>query len=186
MNPIPVDTDLHLRPLALEHAPELFALTDRNRAYLREWLPWLDSVRVVGDTEAFVTKTLRLYEETRTITAGIWWRERLTGVIGHNRIDWDNRLTHLGYWLSQDCQGHGIMTRACRALIQYSFDALDLNRVEIYTAVSNHRSEAIPRRLGFAVEGVRREGEWLYDRFVDLTVHALLKSTWRLRHVATR
>lgn len=183
---VSVDTELELRLLSPEHAPELFALTDRNRAYLREWLPWLDNVRVVGDTDAFIAKTIHAYNDTRTLVTGIWWRGRLSGVIGHNRIDWDNRLTHLGYWLSEDCQGHGVMTRACRAIVEHAFDALDLNRVEIYTAVGNHRSESIPRRLGFTVEGVRREGEWLYERFVDLNVHALLKSTWRLRQVATR
>lgn len=183
---VSVDNELELRMLAPEHAPELFALTDRNRAYLREWLPWLDRVRAVGDTETFIEKTINAHNETRAITAGIWRRERLIGVIGHNRIDWDNRFAIIGYWLSEDCQGHGTMTRACRAFVQHAFDALDLNRVEIYTAVSNHRSEAIPRRLGFTVEGIRREGEWLYDRYVDLNMHALLRSTWRLRNAATR
>jgi len=186
MKPISVDSDLELRALASEHAPELFALIERNRTYLREWLPWVDSVRVVSDSEGFIAKTVSAYKETKSFTAGIWWRERLVGVIGHNRIDWDNRITHPGYWLSADCQGNGIMTRTCRALIQQAFDELDLNRVEICTAVGNHRSEAIPRRLGFTIEGVRRQGEWLYDRYIDLNVHALLKSTWRLRKAATR
>jgi ribosomal-protein-serine acetyltransferase len=181
MNPIVVDRELELRLLAREHAPALFALTDRNRAYLREWLPWLDTVRIVSDTEGFIAKTQNTYVNTRTFTAGIWWRDRLVGVTGHNHIDWDNRITHPGYWLSADCQGKGIATRCTRALIQHAFDELNLNRVEICTAVGNHRSEAVPTRLGFTREGVRRQGEWLHDRFVDLNVHAMLRSTWALR-----
>jgi ribosomal-protein-serine acetyltransferase len=181
MNPIVVDQELELRPLAHKDAPTLFALTDTNRAHLREWLPWLDSIRVASDTAGFIDKTLQTYEQTRTYTAGIWWRERLVGVIGHNHIDWDNRITHPGYWLASDCQGHGIATRCCRALIQHAFDSLDLNRIEVCTAVGNHRSSSVTKRLGFTHEGVRREGEWLYDRFVDLNVHAMLRSTWQLR-----
>jgi ribosomal-protein-serine acetyltransferase len=181
MNPIVVDHELELRLLVHEHAAALFALTDTNRAYLREWLPWLDSVRVVSDTAGFIAKTLQTYEQTRTFTVGMWWRARLVGVLSHNHIDWDNRVTHPGYWLASDCQGNGIATRCCRALIQHAFDSLDLNRVEICTAIGNHRSASVTKRLGFTQEGVRRQGEWLYDRFVDLNVHAMLRSTWQLR-----
>ncbi len=181
MNPIVVDHELELRLLAHEHARELFALTDNNRAHLREWLPWLDSVRVVSDTEGFIAKTLHVYHENRAFTVGIWWRDKLVGVISHNRIDWDNRVTHPGYWLAADCQGNGIMTRCCRALIQHAYNVLDLNRIEICTAVGNHRSASVPKRLGFTNEGIRRQGEWLYDRFIDLHVHAMLRSTWVLR-----
>jgi ribosomal-protein-serine acetyltransferase len=166
MNPIVVDQELQLRLLAIEHATALFALTERNRAYLREWLPWLDSVRVVSDTEGFIGKTVQLHQETKAFVAGIWHHNRLVGVIGHNRIDWDNRVTYVGYWLAAECQGKGMMTRCCRALIDHAFDTLDLNRIEICTATN---------------EGIRRQGEWLYDRFIDLNVFALLRSTWALR-----
>jgi ribosomal-protein-serine acetyltransferase len=185
MNPIVVDHELDLRLLAPKHATELFALTDGNRAYLREWLPWLDSVRVVSDTEGFITKTCEVFTTTRAFTVGIWWRARLVGVIGHNHIDWDNRISHLGYWLAANSQGNGIATRCSRALIQHAFDTLDINRIEICTAVGNHRSASVPNRLGFSHEGIRRQGEWLYNRFIDLNIYAMLRTTWRLRSVAS-
>jgi ribosomal-protein-serine acetyltransferase len=178
MQPIKVDDEIELRPLALDDAPELFALTDQNRAHLRMWLPWLDGVRVVDDTQGFIAKALYTYQESRAFVAGIRWRRRLVGVIGHNRIDWDNRITHPGYWLGADAQNRGIMIRSVRALVHHAFDELDLNRVEICTAVGNHRSEAIPTRLGFERESVRRQGEWLHDRFVDLNVFAMLRYRW--------
>jgi ribosomal-protein-serine acetyltransferase len=181
MQPLVIDSEIELRMLSLEHASELFALTDANRSYLRQWLPWLDSVRIPSDTEGFIAKSQFVYQENQAFTAGIWWRERLVGVIGHNRIDWDNRISHPGYWLGADAQGRGIMTRCVRGLVEHAFDALDLNRVEICTAIGNHRSEAIPRRLGFAHESVRRQGEWLYDRFVDLNVFAMLRHQWQLQ-----
>ena len=181
MKPIVVDNELELRLLSPEHAVSLFALTDSNRAHLRVWLPWLDSTRVVSDTEGFIAKALLTHQQTKELVAGIWWRGKLVGVIGQNRIDWDNRIANMGYWLAADTQGNGIVTRSCRALIQHSFNNLDLNRIEICTAVGNHRSEAIPTRLGFAREGIRRQGEWLHDRFVDLNVFAMLRSTWLLR-----
>ncbi|HYM35036.1 MAG TPA: GNAT family protein [Steroidobacteraceae bacterium] len=178
MQSIRVDNELELRMLALEHAAELFALTDANRVYLRQWLPWLDSVRVAADTERFIAKSILAYQETKAFVAGICWREKLVGVIGHNRVDWENRIAHLGYWLASDAQNRGIMTRSVRALVQHAFDVLNLNRIEICTAVGNYRSEAIPIRLGFVHEGIRRQGEWLYDRFLDLNVFAMLRYRW--------
>ena len=180
MNPIIVDQELQLVMLKPEHARVLFSLTDANRAYLRQWLPWLDSVRTQIDTEGFIAKSILVYQENRALTAGIWWRDELVGVIGHNRIDWDNHIAHPGYWLAETKQGRGIMTRCVRALVQHAFESLKLNRIEICAALGNHRSEAVPARLGFTREGVRRQGEWLYDRFVDLNVFSLLRRDWQL------
>ena len=53
MQPIEVSEQLALRPLELRDADELFELTDRNRAYLRHWLPWLDNITRPEDTRAF-------------------------------------------------------------------------------------------------------------------------------------
>jgi ribosomal-protein-serine acetyltransferase len=87
----------------------------------------------------------------------------------------------VGYWIGEQFQNRGIITRSCRALIQHAFDELEINRMEICAAVGNNRSQAIPIRLGFAREGIRVHGERLYDRYVDLVVFGLTKSMWRLR-----
>ena len=46
----PITDSLRLRPLRLADTDELFALTEANRAYLRQWLPWLDTVKSAADT----------------------------------------------------------------------------------------------------------------------------------------
>jgi ribosomal-protein-serine acetyltransferase len=57
------------------------------------------------------------------------------------------------------------------------------NRVVIACASKNQRSRAIPERLGFTHEGVAREAEWLYDRFVDSEIYALLNREWNSDNV---
>ncbi len=71
------------------------------------------------------------------------------------------------------------MTGATRAMTQHALVDLGLNRVEIRAAVENKKSRAIPERLGFLFEGVERDGEWLYDHFVDLAVYGMLAADWR-------
>jgi ribosomal-protein-serine acetyltransferase len=51
--------------------------------------------------------------------------------------------------------------------------------VEIQCGEDNHKSRAIPERLGFQQEGIIRDGEFLYDHFHDVVVYGLLKKEWK-------
>jgi ribosomal-protein-serine acetyltransferase len=64
-------------------------------------------------------------------------------------------------------------------LVEHAFGELGLNRVSIACAVENKKSCAIPERLGFRREGVKRQAEWLYDHFVDHVVYGALASEWQ-------
>jgi ribosomal-protein-serine acetyltransferase len=174
-----LDDDSELRLLEERHAEALFALTDRNRAYLREWMPWVDGTTSVSDTRGYIRHCLREFAENRGFQAGLWVRGDLAGSIGYVDIDWNDRKAEIGYWLGASFQGRGLMTRACRALVDHAFKELRLNRVEIVCAVDNHKSRAIPERLDFVQEGVLRQAEWLYDHFVDHVVYAALADGWR-------
>jgi ribosomal-protein-serine acetyltransferase len=70
------------------------------------------------------------------------------------------------------------MTAACRAVVTEAFEHYGLHRIEIRCATKNHKSRAIPQRLGFVQEGILREAEWLYDHFVDLVVYSMLEQDW--------
>ena len=174
-----VDEEIALRLLEPRHDAALFALVDANRKYLRRWMAWLDSTKSVADIAEFTRKTRQQFADNQGFVAGIWYRGALCGVVGHNHISWSNRACTLGYWLSEDLQGRGIMTQSCRAIVDYSFDELELNRVEIRAATKNAHSRAIPERLGFRREGTIREIEWLYNDFVDHEIYGVLKSEWK-------
>ncbi len=176
---IKIDTTTELRLLAECDAPAIYQLIEHNRAYLREWLPWVDSTQSIEDERAFISNTRTQYQNNQSFNYAIWHQERIIGTIGYNQLDWTNRRADIGYWLSAEYQGKGIMTRSCRALIGYAFDDLKLNKVEIRCATMNTSSCAIPERLGFTLEGIIRQAAWLYDRFVDLKLYGLLESEWR-------
>ncbi len=169
---------LELRSLQLTDAHELFALTDANRSHLRQWLPWLDKTQTPTDSRNFIRNTIEQFADTPAVVAAICYDDQMVGVIGYNHIDWANGVGHIGYWLAASYQGQGIMTLACRYMVDYSFNTLTLNRVVITCATGNHRSRAIPKRLGFHYEGTAYEAEWLYDHFVGHAVHALLRRDW--------
>lgn len=164
-----------LAPLAISDADELFAITDANRDHLRPWMPWIGAVVSPGDTRQFIQTAVDQRARNDGYQCAIRVDGAIAGIVGHHRIDWSNRLTSLGYWLAAGHQGKGIMARSCSVLIDFAFDELDLNRVEISAATDNRKSLAVIERLGFTAEGVRRQAEWVHDRFVDLRSFAVLR-----------
>lgn len=168
-----VSGSIVLRILQEHHAEELYALTDRNRAHLRQWLPWLDETNGVGDTLAFIRSGLTAFKDSATFVCGIWHDAVLCGVIGYNFIDWNTRTAYPGYWLAENHQGRGIVTECCRAFIRHAFNDYGLDSIVIHVATGNSRSQAIPDKLGFTREGIKPQAEWLYDHHVDHTINVL-------------
>jgi ribosomal-protein-serine acetyltransferase len=170
---------LELRQFEFRDAEILFTMVDRDRAYLRQWLPWVDGTRSADHLRDFLLRVTAQFEDGLGPNFGIWLEGALAGSIGCHLIDLPNRSCSLGYWIAAGCQGRGIITRCCRHLLDYLFDELGLHRVEIRCGTGNTRSGAIPRRLGFRREGVLLEAEWVNDRWLDLEVWSMLEQDWR-------
>lgn len=170
-----INNNLSLRELTSENAAELFTLTENNRVYLRKTLPWLDAVKTVEDSLKFITDAIENRASGKNAIFGIWIQESLVGIVGFNSIKKINKSADIGYWLAQSYSGQGIMTRACRMLIQYGFEELKLHRIEIGNAVGNPASGAVAKKLGFKKEGVMRDAQWIYDRFEDIQTWSLLE-----------
>ena len=163
----------HLRLLEESDAEELYALVDRNRAYLAEWMPWAAGQTLEG-TAAFIQGARRRLAERNGFEMARVLDDALIGAAGYPALDWVARGTSLGYWLAEEHQGRGYMIRAVRALVEHAFGDLELHRVEIQAAEGNLRSRAIPERLGFQQEGIRREAECVDGHYLDLVVYGLL------------
>ncbi|MBM4036449.1 MAG: GNAT family N-acetyltransferase [Planctomycetes bacterium] len=173
---LPLAPGVELRPLEPRHSDELFALVDRNRDRLRKWLPWVDGAKSAEDTAKFIRDSLKRHAETGEVVAGIWYRGKLAGTIGlHIRGE---ARAMLGYWLSEEAEGKGLMTLACRAMLAHAFRDLGAERVEIFAEPRNRRSRAIPQRLGFRREGTLRHVAKLDGRFIDHEVYSLLREEW--------
>ena len=170
-----------LRQFVRDDAEELTLLIDRNRTYLREWLPWLDSSSNINDTARFIGRSVEQAEDNNGLTLGIVCGGRLAGVIGQHYVDQLNRRTEIGYWIDAAHQGRGIVTSATARLMDYAFREQDCNRVILQCASGNLKSRGVAERLGFVREGISREAEWLYDHYVDLVVYSMLKRAWMTR-----
>jgi ribosomal-protein-serine acetyltransferase len=169
---------VELRQIDEDDARDLTDVIDRNRPYLKQWLPWLDNSAGIRDTARFIGRSLEQAWDNNGLTFGILFKGKLAGIIGQHYVDEINRRTELGYWLDADHQGHGIVTRSAARLTDFAFKEQHCNRVIIHCAVGNTKSRAVPERLGFVQEGILREAEWLYDHYVDLVIYSMLQANW--------
>lgn len=171
-----------LRQFGVDDAGPMFEVVDGQRPYLREWLPWVDRTHSAEDVRNFVRAVVGPQEAAgRGPNYVIRVDGAVAGSVGCHPIDWLNRSASLGYWLDARHQGRGIMTRSVVVLIDYLFNELDLHRVVIQCGTGNHRSSGIPERLGFQLEGVLREAQWVNDRWLNLKVWGMLAEEWRNR-----
>jgi ribosomal-protein-serine acetyltransferase len=176
---VTVAPGLELRHVGLGDADALFAATERNREYLREWLPWVDRTHSPDDTRAYIQARLDQTAANLGPTAAIVVDHEVVGTVGCHPIDWLNRNCELGYWLEERHQGKGVVTRAVAALCDYLFEEVGLHRLVIRCGTGNAKSCAIPKRLGFVREGVLRESQWVNDRFIDGVVWSMLARDWK-------
>lgn len=176
-----IDNELSLKMLDIQDAERIFELTDNSRDYLKEWLPWLDYTTELTDTQDFIKASRGNYAEGKTLNAAILYNGQIVGLGGFNNINPANKTAYIGYWLGQEYQGKGIMTRVARALTDYALTDLRLNKVEIRAAAENVKSRSIPERLGYTEEGTIRRAESLYGKYVDHVVYGMLAEEWQVK-----
>lgn len=173
-----IDERTTLRPIMMHDAESLFALIDNNRDTLGQWLDWVDSQENLADTQDYIKDSLARYGNYKGLDCGIWYDGQLCGLVSFNSWSLRNYKADIGYWLSPDFTGKGIMSQSVKALINYGFDVVGLHRMEILCAVHNERSCAVAKRLKFKHEGILRRGEKIGNQFYDVNVYALLEDDW--------
>jgi ribosomal-protein-serine acetyltransferase len=171
---IKIDNNLKLETVSLNDAEETYELIDSHREYLREWLPWVNFSTSVEDTISNIKSGIENNEAGTSLHLSIKSKGKIIGRIGFRHIDKSNNTASIGYWLSKSEMGKGIITKAVDALCNYSFKELNINRIEIQCATENHKSKAIPERLGFKIEGILREKELVNGVYQDHRIYSKL------------
>lgn len=173
-----IDQNIKMRLMEECDAPAMFGGSERNREHLRPWMPWIEVTNCVEDTLTFVKSALGEREKGNGYPFVIVDGERVIGTLGHHHYNPRDHEIYIGYWLDGDYLGQGIMTRACRRLIDVTFAEMTIHRIVIQANVENVASRKVAERLGFTFEGVGREAELVNGEYRDLAVYSLLKHEW--------
>jgi RimJ/RimL family protein N-acetyltransferase len=171
-------TRLRLRPFTDGDADALFALHSDARV-LRYWdaPPWPDRQRAAR----FLATCRQLAADGSGARLAI---ERAVdgeflGWCGLSRWNAVHRTAALGYCLHERAWGQGHATEAAGAVLQWAFDASDLNRIQAETDTRNAASARVLEKLGFRREGTLREDCVVNGEVSDSWVYGLLRRDWQ-------
>jgi len=103
----------------------------------------------------------------------------LIGTCGFHHWDQSRRRAEVSYDLSPRYWGQGYMREALQAVLRYGFEKMRLHRIEALVDPRDTRSQNLLYGLGFKMEGVLRDHDFIKDRFQDDMVFALLEGEWK-------
>lgn len=174
-----ITDDVIARRFGLADAKHIFPVVDRNRGYLRQWLPWLDFNVSVFDSRDFVRDALVGYRNNESLHLGLWANDgnEFIGVCGFHTIK--DGSAKLGYWIDEKWQGNGIILASCQKFIDYAFNDLEVNEIVIRAATGNLASKIIAEKLNMHYKETIKDAEWLYDHYVDHHIYNILKQNYK-------
>jgi ribosomal-protein-serine acetyltransferase len=175
------DAALVLRTTAVTEAH--FALVQANYQRLAEWFPdAFQEPPVLEETRANLAEAGQGWIDGSLLPLSIALKEgdnwRLVGW-AQLIIDAEMRSGEIGYWLDTDYVGRGLVSRAVTAILDHAFGTLGLERVGLTATADNVRSRSVAERLGFTLEGVRREAAAFPKGRRDVAFYGLLAREWQ-------
>jgi ribosomal-protein-serine acetyltransferase len=175
---LPLSPTAELRPLEVWNAAEFASHLDRAREHIR---PWVGPSFVTEDVAGAHATLSRYAQHTARDDArifGIWDDGLLVGGVMFVEFSAAAGTCEMGCWLEPGAEGRGLITAACRALLDWAFTVRGVNRAEWRCRADNVRSADVARRLGMTLEGVLREAWKVGDTFHDKQMWSLLRSDY--------
>ncbi|MGC1378704.1 MAG: GNAT family protein [Anaerolineales bacterium] len=105
--------------------------------------------------------------------------DTLIGTCGYYWWNASHSVAELGYDLSRNYWGKGVMTRAVQATIKWAFEILDINRIQATVMVDNFSSARVLEKNGFLQEGTLREYKISHGQPRDFWMFALLSKDYK-------
>lgn len=96
-------------------------------------------------------------------------------VVSHDdRVD----MAEIGFCIGKNWWGQGIMTEAMKAVMEYLFTEVGVQRIEAGHDPNNPASGAVQRKCGLKYEGTLRRRIRSNQGITDVAWYAILKEEW--------
>jgi ribosomal-protein-alanine N-acetyltransferase len=104
--------------------------------------------------------------------------QRAIGGMGIRLLSEQHQTYELGYVLSRDHWGQGLVPEAARLLIGHVFATLPAERIQATVFGENERSRRAALKMGLKLDGVLRSALHFRGRRWDEVVFSILRSEW--------
>jgi RimJ/RimL family protein N-acetyltransferase len=164
---------LRLEPTTPGHADALWRAVEASLPELKRYMSWAHDVSPESIAE-FTAGAAAHWDQGTEWDFAIVHDGVTVGTIGLNRFDALWRSANLGYWIRTDLSGRGLTTEAALAVVDFGFEVVGLNRIELVADLDNYASRRIAERLGMQREGIKRGGTVVAGESIDVYLYGLL------------
>ncbi len=175
-NPFIIGEKIYLR--ALEDGDEKIIAITENHPDSRETL----FHALPTDFDSIRDKWSKLRDDSNTIALVICSKnpDNPIGLTAFHRIDWVGRMA-IFYIAIADTKNKskGFGSETTKLIMNYAFNTLNLNRVQLHVAVENVKAIAVYKKTGFEIEGTLRQAMFGEGKFHDFYVMGLLKEDFQ-------
>jgi RimJ/RimL family protein N-acetyltransferase len=173
--PKPRPLAVSLRPATAADAPSLFAW--RAEPSVRRHQPLQEVTLADLRADLARQRPADLYRSRGDRFQWIvLWEGRPVGWITLALTSWEQGIAEIGYALTSDAQGRGLMAPALTDLLAELFGQTAIERLEARCSVDNVASQHVLDKAGFTREGLLRGYFELEGRRVDNYLYAILRS----------
>ncbi|AMO85818.1 Putative ribosomal N-acetyltransferase YdaF [Solibacillus isronensis B3W22] len=129
-----------------------------------------------GSASQFIESTQTAEQNNKIVMFAIINKETklLIGLINLN-LSISYQRGELAYWIGKEYWGNGYGTEAAKALLEYGFNQLKLNKIFAASFTSNTGSWKVMEKIGLKYEGTLKQHVSRFGQFYDLTYYGLLK-----------
>ncbi|CAD8154845.1 unnamed protein product [Paramecium pentaurelia] len=157
-----------LVPLTENRIPLDYKMIQKNEAYLESFGEGYPNIKNTNDYFLYL---LRIYGDFQNIELKrftICHEDKPCGQIGLHSFCIENFTcqAEIFYWIDEQFQGKGIVTRACQQLQKHAFEVLGLDLLIIHCQVENIKSANVALRCGFNYEGISNLDNTQYKKFI--------------------
>ena len=165
---------LILRKMVLNDAEAVFAYASNSE--VSRYTLW-ETHRSIEDSRAFLEFATQKYENGGEPDWGIVYRGNgcLVGACGLVNWEAEHARAEVGFVLSREYWGRGLMSEAVRAILRFGFERMNLNRIEARCIAENAASARVMEKAGMVYEGTLRQREYIKGAYRDIKLYAILK-----------
>ncbi|RPF55248.1 GNAT family N-acetyltransferase [Aquisalibacillus elongatus] len=132
---------------------------------LKPWLPFAQKLPTIEETEANLRNAHINFLKRTSFRFLIFHKDtnEFIGTTSFEYVDWNIPKCEIGYWINTEFSGNGYILEAVEELIDFGFQQIKFNRIEIKCEFTNYKSRAIPEKLGFELEGILKNEDLSAD-----------------------
>ncbi|MGI5408598.1 GNAT family N-acetyltransferase [Streptomyces chartreusis] len=183
-------SDFSVKPVLTGDRTVLRPFTEDDAAVMAEIIEDPEVVRFTGEaSEEFSLGRLRSWYGSRSVQndrLDLAVTDRATGeLVGEVVLyEWDATARSCTFrtLIGPRGRGRGIGTEATRLIVGHGFEQLGLHRIQLEAYGHNPRALRVYEKVGFVVEGVRREADFRDGQWLDWVMMAVLDHEWAAHH----